>query len=536
MVLPMARPQRDPTSGTYYLRLRPPRSLPASAKGSQVLLPVGGQHFPITIGDIIKLSLRTKDPAEARARYSEAHGALLMHFEGLSSGPVHLTMRQVSAIAGTIYRDLIDKIGDDPGEPEIWTQALLVHGRARLVGKLEKWFGPLVDEELGKLALRVDDWSRTALLDAVEQAVIHQAQVLLRHSEGDFSPDPDANRYADMTSAFPAATTETSLPQPAPTKSSGHMDFLGLWWRYRETVAVADSTARRWKPAIEAFANYLGDRTLSDVTAADALLFADERVRGGISPRSAHTVDLAAVKRMFSFAHTRGMIPMNPFAGLRRERIDEGKAKGERDGKGFAPDELRVILSQSLAIGSNPGQRSDTMIRALRWVPWIQAYSGARPGEIIQLRKDDFGIEQGIHYLIIRDSAGTVKTGQARRVPIHDHLVELGLLDFVSSAPYRHLFINAGDETETALVKGIAVTRGRLSSWVRDIGITDPHISPNHAWRHTFNTIAEEAGISERVYSAICGWSETATSRKYGSVTLAARATAIKKFPRYVLP
>ena len=28
--------------------------------------------------------------------------------------------------------------------------------------------------------------------------------------------------------------------------------------------------------------------------------------------------------------------------------------------------------------------------------------------------------------------------------------------------------------------------RQRLADWVREIGVDDEHLSPNHAWRHTF--------------------------------------------------
>ena len=536
MVLQMARPWRDPTSGIYYLRVRLPRSAPNSVKGRKAMLPLNREHVHVTIGDITKLSLRTRDPAEARARHVEAHAAFIAHLEASKSGPIRLTMRQISAIAGTVYHELIEKIGDDPGEPKVWLHVLRLHGQATAAGKQEEWYGPLIDTELGKLALNVDAWSRETLLKSVEEVLIHQAQVLLRRSEGDFTPDADAARYPDAASALAPLKEQASQSAPKTVTHGTDAEFRELWNKYKETVTIAPSTTRRWEPAVDAFLDYLNGRPLSTVTAADAMLFTDQRRAKGISARSVNAVDLAAVKRVFSFAYSRGLIGSNPFAGLRRERIKDADGAGERDTKGFRPDEWRAILSAALDIEKTPGRRGAVLVRAFKWVPWMLAYSGARPGEIIQLRKEDFGCEEGINYISICDSAGTIKTGQARRVPLHAHLVELGLLTFVEQTKGGYLFINATtSDDEEELLKAIDVTRGRLSNWVRQIGVKDPHISPSHAWRHTFNTLAEEASIPERVYGAICGWTETAMSRKYGTVTLAAKAAAMGKFPRYDL-
>ena len=74
----------------------------------------------------------------------------------------------------------------------------------------------------------------------------------------------------------------------------------------------------------------------------------------------------------------------------------------------------------------------------------------------------------------------------------------------------------------------------RLAGWVRKtVGITDPAIKPNHAWRHLFATLAEEAGIAERTYNAIQGHAPANTARRYGSTTTKAKAEAIKQFPRF---
>jgi integrase len=175
---------------------------------------------------------------------------------------------------------------------------------------------------------------------------------------------------------------------------------------------------------------------------------------------------------------------------------------------------------------------------AKRWVPWLLAYSGARPGEITQLRRSDVVQQDGVHGLRITPEAGTVKGGAARVVPLHEHLLSQGFLDFVASKQNGPLFHRPARDRETddAMKQKkprYAQARQRLAAWVREIGVDDPHLSPNHAWRHTFKQIAERHGISERMSDQITGHAPTTTGREYGRATLQDMAEALKRFPPY---
>jgi hypothetical protein len=70
---------------------------------------------------------------------------------------------------------------------------------------------------------------------------------------------------------------------------------------------------------------------------------------------------------------------------------------------------------------------------------------------------------------------------------------------------------------------------------VRELGVNDKELQPNHAWRHTFKQIADHVGISERMSNYITGNSQKNVGAKYGAPTLDQMAEAMKKFPRYVL-
>jgi integrase len=140
-----------------------------------------------------------------------------------------------------------------------------------------------------------------------------------------------------------------------------------------------------------------------------------------------------------------------------------------------------------------------------------------------------------------------MKTKQARTVPLHEHLIDQGFLDYVKTKGRGPLFYNptapttpngTSSNTNTVLTHPktprAVQQRVHLAEWVRkDIGITDPEVSPTHGWRHSFKQIADRHGISDRVSDAITGHAPPTAGRAYGTPILADMAEALKRFPRY---
>ena len=208
-----------------------------------------------------------------------------------------------------------------------------------------------------------------------------------------------------------------------------------------------------------------------------------------------------------------------------------------RETKAFKPEETKVILRAASAISNT----RDAFPRAKRWVMWLCAYSGARAGEVTQLRGVDV-IPRGDFYAMrLTPEAGSIKTGKARTVPLHEHLIAQGFIDFVRAQGGGPLFHNvrAADTAEAdPLNPGYSPaikTRQRLGTWVRALGITDPEVGPTHGWRHTFQQIADRVGIAEKMSDAITGHAPASTGRKYGPATVEDMAEALKKFPRYAV-
>jgi hypothetical protein len=101
---------------------------------------------------------------------------------------------------------------------------------------------------------------------------------------------------------------------------------------------------------------------------------------------------------------------------------------------------------------------------------------------------------------------------QDRTVPLHPHLIEMGLLDYVEAVKARlgkqgSLFFRPpARPSRKPQYRGPAVkARERLAEWVCELGVTDPGIQPNHAGRHTFKRRAARAGIKPRIRDGICG-------------------------------
>lgn len=137
--------------------------------------------------------------------------------------------------------------------------------------------------------------------------------------------------------------------------------------------------------------------------------------------------------------------------------------------------------------------------------------------------------------------AGTMKTGKVRVVPLHEHIIAQGFLDFVKQVGKGVLFYSdakpgraSADPLKPSRSRA-QTARAHLGTWVRELGIDDPEVSPNHSWRHTFKRIAEAVGIIEKVHDAITGHRPATEGRKYGQPTVLDMANALKKFPRYKL-
>jgi integrase len=262
---------------------------------------------------------------------------------------------------------------------------------------------------------------------------------------------------------------------------------------------------------------------------------AHDWVRGLINAeRAPNTVALtwlAAAKTVYNWAKKQRLCVNNPFKDV---KVTVPRKATNRETKAFMPEEYQTILRAALATN----QTTKPFSAAKRWVPWLCAYTGARAGEITQLRGIDIERRGDGYVLRLTPEAGSIKTNKVRVVPLHEHIIAQGFFAFVEKRGKGPLFYDAvkatSDRDETNPRRPRAVkTREQLGAWVRDLGVDDPELRPNHAWRHTFKQIAECHGISERVNDAITGHAAATVGRTCGAPTVEDTARELKKFPRY---
>jgi integrase len=100
----------------------------------------------------------------------------------------------------------------------------------------------------------------------------------------------------------------------------------------------------------------------------------------------------------------------------------------------FTSEELRTIFAH-LKFRAQLTKRPERY-----WPTLILLYSGSRREEIAQLSLVDIQQQDGVMYFNITEGEGQAlkNQGSRRRVPIHSHLIELGLLHFITAMRQAH--------------------------------------------------------------------------------------------------
>lgn len=170
-----------------------------------------------------------------------------------------------------------------------------------------------------------------------------------------------------------------------------------------------------------------------------------------------------------------------PVAPSRLARAARRRFPERGRGKGFTDEEARTILGASLKAREQSGRYA----AAMGWFPWIAAYTGARPGEILRLRQSDVREYDGVPCIVLYHSHG-FRRGLFRTVPLHRHLVEQGFLSFAGGSASSMLFLDGVPDREPD-AEAVAVRRAarHLTTWVRSLGIPK-EVAPNGGWRHRF--------------------------------------------------
>jgi integrase len=247
--------------------------------------------------------------------------------------------------------------------------------------------------------------------------------------------------------------------------------------------------------AIERFKAYLKHDNPAQVTTDDILAYKAVR-QDAVTAKTWKDADLPPLKAIFGWAVKNRKLPFNPAASVSGEKVKRNRSRPPD----FSEDEASAISAAALAYQASEKESPKTAA-AKRWVPILLCYTGARLGEITQLRKKDVCKQSGRYIIKILPEAGTVKGGQFRDIPLHAHPIELGFLQFVEASADGALFVNSDQNGNATGLKGI---NKRVTDFIRSI-VKDPAVQPNHGWRHRFKSVCIDLGIAERVIDKIQG-------------------------------
>ncbi len=518
-----------------------------------MILPLGDLTVTTTFGNVVSFSLRTNDQKLAQRRERAAREALQNIFDAAEQGPQQLDHRQLVALSGDVYRLYVEIYERDPGTTFQWA-AHKAFARAAMEGRLkasaivpgqiardevdqasnifgddltagvnalppgepyealEARFGLLADWALSQRGIELDPDTRRKFMVQVASASIDAGWRLKRAAAGDYTPDPRAARFP------PFETKDSSVTLQS---------LLEGWWTEAAAVGRKQSTYEAYSGTIETLSAFLKHDDARRITEADILRFKTHRLTE-VSPKTVRDKDLAGLKSLFRWGVSNRKLTSNPVENV---TVLRGKRRRTRS-PGFTDHEAAEILSRSFNYRPE-GNEGAHSVAAKRWLPWLCAYTGARIGELAQLRTQDVFLDAETWCLRITPEAGTVKTDQARVVPIHQHMIDQGFLDFVRGRRDGPLFAD-GTRVDGKPVGSESLVN-RLRDWVRAI-VPDPNVQPNHAWRHRLKTQFRDLRIEQRVADVIQGWSEEDSNNAgsgYGEVSLKAKADAIKAIPRY---
>lgn len=501
----MARPTRRQGSSFIQFKQRIPRDVRARAIGKAFASPVGDGVASVLIGpatEVVQFSLRTRDPDEAKARHAlaQTHWSAFLH--ALRNGPARLSHMQVVALSGELYREFVLGAEDDPGTPSHWgwSREMIKHNWHLFAPEGDHGGLPILERLLAERGLVVDDDSRKRLHDELGRALMEAADRLEANARGDYSEDTNLRR-------FPAIKETTRTPPSAPSSAVSLVGLVDDWWREQRAVGRAESTYVNYRGVIARFVAHLGHDDASMVTPADVVAFKDARLSEGKSARTVNDNDLAAIRSVLGWATANKRLPSNPAQGIAIKGVKKIKKPG------LSEDEARALLKASLATAR--GEESEKTFLARRWGPAVMAYTGARVGEVLQLRKQDVRRQDDHWVILITPEAGTVKGGRERLVPLHPHLVDLGFVAMAAAAPPGHLFLEPNPETGNVLgpLQGV---KNRLAEFARGV-VPNPAVAPNHGWRGRFITLCRRYAVDQELRRMITGHSgEGVDERDYG--------------------
>jgi integrase len=302
--------------------------------------------------------------------------------------------------------------------------------------------------------------------------------------------------------------------------------FAGFVGTARAVRSISPADVREWRDTVAALPPSYGKaNAYAGLSMKEAAAKAKVTGARAISPTTVNKY-LSTISPFLDWCVTNAYAERNPCEGL---FYDIQKGKNPRPP--FSEEQLRKIFSSPLFTGflcdakeHKPGeQRADDW---RHWIPLISFFTGARIGEIAQVRVDDIRDEGGIPYILIRHDESTgqkTKSGHSRPAPIHTQLQALGFLGFVDRQRER-----TGRDGNRQLFPELKPNdRGQIGAlpsrfwrdYLKRIGVKSGRDGFGaHSFRHTMADLLRQAGYLDDEIEVALGHNQKTVTAGYGKV------------------
>lgn len=471
-------------------------------------------------------------PASVLSRYADVDkecAALVAMAEKRAGGHFdELNADTIGHIIATTRHELLDEDEEGRFDPDTedselhWTKrqenlqvSLSAYRQEYARGQIDEFTRDEVVDRCATLGLRVDTGSDgfRKLAKAYLAILIEATESALQRQNG--SPIP--------TPAPPPPIAAHAIRKPKTQTITG---LAKDWWVEAEKTGKSLSTKEAYTHAAKLLSEFLGHDDASAVSKIDIIRFKDHRLEQGVSAKTVKMSNLSALNALFTWGVDNHRIAVHPgTVGLTVPRRTKTRPQG------FTDDEATVLLTAASAY-QPAGKEPDQITKAKRWLPWLQAYTGTRVGEVAQLRKEDVWYEDGRWIMRFTPEAGTIKTGQYRDVVMHPHLVDMGFPEFVKKAEPGHLFLKVTREGPEGVMGALGNTKNKVREFIRTI-VTDSRVQPTHAWRHRFETTSRKLQKRMDTTNAITGHSEANVPANYGDNGPDVQEAFFSDWPRF---
>lgn len=512
----MPRPVR--INQRYYLRVRIPADLIKKVDGQTIILKVNGSPQKVLLRKAVKVSLKTSDITTAKRHFAETYADLTAFFDAVRNGPKELSHKQSLALAGLVANAFIGAYDENPVHPDMWRNVLEANSLAQqgklnplriipnntdaIADDLERRFGAIANGALQSQSIITTPESRLQFIKHLAQAMNDMATINLRKAEGDYSDTGLMEKYPDLA---PPSSPENTASNSDDNNAIASLTFNAVIDSKekqrnagRDSKPIRPNTIRKYRLACNEFAEFRKSNIISTITPLEVQSWRDDLLKKQIVGNRTIGDRLNSVKTVVSWARTLTLGEAfkngNPVALIEKPAYQTAPS----DERAYTMEEARKVL-----LAARKETRNDT-----RWLPWLSAYSGARINELAQLSPSSFFQIDGLWFYRLTTIGGkTLKTANSeRRIPVHPDLLREGLINFINRSnnkPNSRLFPKR--------------SQANISEWIRfTLGIEREHLAPNHGWRHLFEDLCMDGGLTDAARLYLTGRSSGRSDQQYG--------------------